>query len=392
MTSLAPTRDRPVRVLLVDDDPDDHLLTRDVIADIPGGGYTLDWVAEFDAALEAIGRGEHHVYLVDYRLGVKTGLDLLAAMTQRGYPGPVILLTGLGGPEVDRAAEEAGAADFIEKAKLDPVTLERAIRYTLRQRAYEADLERKVAERTAALEQANASLREADRRKDEFLATLAHELRNPLAPIRNALAIMDLSPGNQAGLAKAKGVMERQVRHLARLIDDLLDASRITRNTLHIDPRPVDLAGPLQAAAESSRAAAAAADITLRVELPPGPMVVNGDQARLTQVFANLLSNAIKYTESGGTITLTAVPAGGEVTVSVRDTGVGIPADDLPRVFDLFGPVDRADARTAGGLGVGLAVAKRVAEMHGGTVTAISGGVGQGSEFAVRLPLIRPPG
>ncbi len=387
MTNLEPARDRPVRVLLVDDDPDDHLLTRDVIADIPGGGYTLDWVPEFDAALDAVCAGEHDVYLVDYRLGAKTGLELLAEMRQRACNGPVILLTGLGGPEVDRAAAEAGAADYIEKAKLDPVALERAIRYTLRQRAYEADLERKVADRTAALERANASLREADRRKDEFLATLAHELRNPLAPIRNALAIMDLSPGNPAGLAKAKAVMERQVRQLARLIDDLLDASRLTRNVLHIDPRPLDLTGPLEAAAEASRAAAEAGGISLRVELPPGPLVVNGDHARLTQVFANLLSNAIKYTEAGGTITLTAEPDGDEVVVAVRDTGAGIPADELPRVFDLFGPADRPDARAAGGLGVGLAVAKRVTEMHGGTVTVASDGAGQGAVFAVRLPL-----
>jgi signal transduction histidine kinase len=390
MTNHAPTRDRPVRVLLVDDDPDDHMITRDVIADIAGGGYTLDWVPEFDAALEAICRGEHDVYLVDYRLGAKTGLDLLAAMRQRDCPGPVILLTGLGGPEVDRAAEEAGASDFIEKAKLDPVTLERAIRYTLRQRAYEAELERKVAERTAALERANATLREADRRKDEFLATLAHELRNPLAPIRNALAIMDLSPGNRSGLEKAKGVMERQVRHLARLIDDLLDASRLTRNILHISPLPVDLAGPLGMAVEGCRAAATAAGVTLHTELSPGPVVVNGDQARLSQVFANLLSNAIKYTEAGGRVTLSAERSDHEVVVSVRDTGVGISADELPRVFDLFGPVDRADARTAGGLGVGLAVAKRVAEMHGGSVSVASEGAGQGSVFAVRLPLHRP--
>lgn len=385
-------RDRPVRVLLVDDDEDDYVLTREVIADIPGGGYTLDWESDFDAALEAVSRGEHDVYLVDFRLGAKTGLDLLAAVRQRNCPGPFILLTGVGEPEIDRAAEEAGAADYLEKAKLDPVPLERAIRYTLRQRAYEAGLERKVAERTAALERANAGLREADRRKDVFLATMAHELRNPLAPIRNALQVMRMTADRPEAAERSRQLVERQVDHLVRLIDDLLDASRMTTNKLRIDRAPVDLADPLRAAVETAQPLVTAAGLTLAVRLPDAPVVVHADGVRLTQLFTNLLANAAKYTEPGGRVTL-AVEAAGDadgVRVRVADTGVGIPADMLPHVFDLFAQIDHSMNRSQGGLGIGLALAKRVAEMHGGRISAHSDGVGRGAEFVVELPLHRP--
>jgi signal transduction histidine kinase len=391
MTGPNPTPDRPVRVLLVDDDEDDYVLTREAVAAIPGGGYALDWASDFDTALQKICQGVHDVYLVDFQLGAQTGLDLLSAMREKGCPGPVILLTGLGGPEIDRAAEAAGAADFIEKGHLDPVLLERSIRYTLRQRATELDLERKVAERTADLERANAALRRAEKRKDEFLSTLAHELRNPLAPIRNALAILRLAADNPASAEKAWEMMDRQVRYLVRLIDDLLDATRMSRNTLRVDLQPLDLLATVRSALTACQAALDAAGLTVAAQLPADPVIVNGDPARLTQLFANLLSNAAKYTDAEGQVTVSAVPTDREVTVTVRDTGIGIPADALPYLFDLFerGP-DRPEARAKDGLGIGLALARQVAEMHGGAVTAHSAGPGQGAEFTVRLPLHQP--
>lgn len=380
------------RVLLVDDDEDDYELTRELIADIPGGGHTLDWVPDYHAALDVIARGEHDVYLVDFRLGAKTGLELIREMNDRGCVAPVILLTGVGQPEIDRAAEEAGADDYLEKSRLDPVVLERAIRYARRQRAQSIELERKVAERTAELATANAALREADRRKDEFLATLGHELRNPLAPIRYALEVMRLATNNPDAIASARDSIERQVRHMVRLIDDLLDASRITRGKLRIDLLPIDLTESLRTAVETARPHLDAAGVTLSVRLPDHPLPVNGDSVRLAQLFGNLLTNAAKYTERGGTVTLVAEPAGSHVAVRVRDTGVGIPPHLLPQVFDLFTQVDRTLNRSQGGLGIGLALVKRLAEMHGGDVTAHSEGTGRGAEFVVRLPVFASGG
>lgn len=305
--------------------------------------------------------------------------------------GPVILLTGVGQPEIDRAAEAAGEADYLEKGKLDPVLLERTIRYALRQRAAEAELERKVAERTAELAAANDALREADRRKDEFLATLGHELRNPLAPLRNALEIMRLAADNPTAVEAARGMMERQLRHMVRLINDLLDASRITRDKLRIDLAIIDLREPLQSAVETARPLMDEAGVTFTLKLPDTPLPVNGDHVRLAQLFANLLTNAAKYTERGGQASLTAVADGPVAVVRVIDSGVGLPPQVLSRVFDLFTQVDRSLNRSQGGLGIGLALVKRLTEMHGGTVSAHSDGIGKGAAFEVRLPLIGDP-
>lgn len=390
MTAPAPdpAPPRPIRILLVDDDEDDFLLTRETVADIPGGGYVLEWESDSDTALDRICGNEHDVYLIDFRLGAKTGLDLLREMRERRCSGPVILLTGVGQPEIDRAAEEAGAADYLEKHGLDPVRLERAIRYALRQRAQESELEQKVAERTAELAAANEALRDADRRKDEFLATLGHELRNPLAPVRNALEIMRLAADNPTAVEAARGMMERQLRQMVRLINDLLDASRITRGKLRIEPASIDLRDPLLSAVEIARPLLDDAGVSFDLKLPAAPMPVHGDHVRLAQLFANLLTNAAKYTERGGTATLVAVPDVAQVVVRVGDTGVGLPPEMLVHVFDLFTQVDRTLNRSQGGLGIGLALVKRLTEMHGGTVTAHSDGLGKGAQFEVRLPLL----
>lgn len=386
-----PSADRPVRVLLVDDDESDFVLTRDVIHDIPGDRYTLDWESEFGPAVEAILRGEHDVYLVDYRLGGHTGLDVLAAIRGRASTGPVILLTGVSTPEVDRAAEEAGADDFIEKGRLEPVLLERAIRYALRQRAQERELERKVAERTAELTAANEALAEADRRKNEYLATLAHELRNPLAPIRNAMEIMRLAADNPLALAKAREMIERQMGIFVRLLDDLLEVSRFTRDKLELNREPLDLVDPVRLAVESTQPALDRAGVDFLVRLPDHPVSVDGDRVRLSQLVTNLLSNAAKYTPAGGRVSLTVGQSGAHAEVRVKDTGAGIPAAVLPRVFDLFSQVDKQLGRMPTGLGVGLAFVRRLAELHGGWVTAASDGTDRGAEFVVTLPLAGPP-
>lgn len=391
MASPPSVPDRPVRVLLIDDDRDDYLLTRDLFAEIPGGRYQLDWASDYDSGLAALVRGEHDVYLLDFRLGQKTGLDLLAEARQNGNSGPVILLTGQSQWEVDLAAMEQGAADFLEKGRLDATLLERSIRYALQQRRYEAELQRQVRERTEELARANEALREADRRKDQFLATLAHELRNPLAPIRNALEIMRVASFDPTAIGKAREIVERQVAQMVRLINDLLDVSRITRGKLSLNIESIGIREAIEAAVEISRPLLDEAGLSLTESVDNGSLRVAGDRLRLAQVFANLLNNCAKYTEPGGKVTITACQEGKQVIVRVKDTGVGIPPDVLPRVFELFTQVDRNLNRAQGGLGIGLALVKQLITMHGGQVSAQSHGIGKGAEFTVRLPAESAP-
>jgi PAS domain S-box-containing protein len=232
-------------------------------------------------------------------------------------------------------------------------------------------------------------LRDADRRKDEFLATLAHELRNPLAPIRNGLQVLRLSGTESTTVAEARSMMERQLSQMVRLVDDLLDVSRITRNKLDLRRHRVALAAVVQSAVETSRPLIEQSRHTLSLTLPPGPVHIDADPVRLAQVFSNLLNNSAKYTEPGGHIWLTAEVSDHEVAVRVRDTGLGIPAHALPRIFEMFSQVDRNMERAQGGLGIGLTLVRRLVEMHGGTVEARSEGPGKGSEFTVRLPLMK---
>ncbi len=234
---------------------------------------------------------------------------------------------------------------------------------------------------------AEEALRQADRRKDEFLALLAHELRNPLAPLRNGLQVMRLAPGDANAVAQARAMMDRQLSHMVRLVDDLLDLSRIGQNKMELRRAPVLLADVIDNAVETARPAIEAAGHELVVALTPGPVNLDADMTRLAQVFSNLLTNSAKYTERGGRIRLAAEQRGDEVTVMVSDTGIGIPADALPNVFDMFSQVDRSNERAASGLGIGLALVKGFVEMHGGSVVAMSEGPGKGSTFSVRLPI-----
>ena len=230
-------------------------------------------------------------------------------------------------------------------------------------------------------------LREADRRKDEFLALLAHELRNPLAPIRNAVQIIRLST-EQAALEQARTLIERQLGQMVRLVDDLMDVSRISRNKLELRKEPVELSSVVQSAVETIRPLIEQMGHDLTVTLPPPPVVIEADPVRLAQVFMNLLNNSAKYTERGGHIRLTAERQGSDVVVAVKDTGIGIPADKLPTVFDLFTQVEGSLSHSQGGLGIGLSLVKRLVEMHDGSVEAKSGGLGKGSTFSVRLPVL----
>lgn len=246
--------------------------------------------------------------------------------------------------------------------------------------------ERKQAERR--IHQLMSELKEADRRKDEFLATLSHELRGPLAPVRNSLEIIKRAKGNEALVSEGLITMDRQVTQMERLIDDLLDISRVTRGKLELRKDEVELSAIIAQAVETCRPCTDAAKQELTVNLPAAPIRLLGDQARLAQVFGNLLHNACKYTDAGGRIWLTAHRQGSDVVVSVKDNGVGIPADMLKDIFEMFTQVDRGLERRTGGLGIGLTLVKQLVEMHDGRVEAFSDGPGLGSEFVVRLPMV----
>jgi PAS domain S-box-containing protein len=232
-----------------------------------------------------------------------------------------------------------------------------------------------------------AQLRLADRRKDEFLATLSHELRNPLAPIRTGLHLLKIADRNSDMAEQTRAMMERQMNHLVRLVDDLLEVSRISRGRLDLRRERVALGAVLESAVETSRPLILAAGHELRVSLPPEPLLLDADAVRLAQVVSNLLNNAAKYTRSGGRIALTARREANEALISVRDNGLGIPPDMLGRVFEMFAQVDATLGRSQGGLGIGLTLSKSLVELHGGRIEAHSEGLGKGSEFTLRLPL-----
>jgi signal transduction histidine kinase len=235
-----------------------------------------------------------------------------------------------------------------------------------------------------------AALETSDRRKDEFLATLAHELRNPLAPMVNAVAILRRAGTDPQMTQRALAMMERQLAQMVRLVDDLLDVARITTGKLTVRREPTELAPIMRSAVETVRPLVDSRKHTLTVTLPEEPIMLNGDATRLGQVFSNLLNNAAKYTENGGHIALTASVAEGVLSVQVSDDGIGIAPETLPRIFEMFAQVDQSIERKQAGLGVGLTLARRLIELHEGTIEVRSAGLGRGSTFIVRLPLAAP--
>jgi signal transduction histidine kinase/ActR/RegA family two-component response regulator len=298
---------------------------------------------------------------------------------------PVIVLARAGADSaaVAQAMDQLGNITVVERP-MRVAALVSVLRSAVRARARQYELREHLAQREGYLQ----ALREADRRKDEFLATLAHELRNPLAPIRNSLQVLRMRGRGDPSTDNLTAMMERQVNQMVRLVDDLLEMSRVTRGRIELRLEHVDVAAVLRNAVETSRPLIDAARHQLTVTLPAEPLTLHGDPVRLAQIFANLLNNAAKYTEEGGRITVTAERDGMAVTIAVRDTGTGIPQEMLPRVFDLFTQLPAAARRAHGGLGIGLTLVKSLVEMHGGTVQVYSAGPGKGSEFTVRLPLV----
>lgn len=238
---------------------------------------------------------------------------------------------------------------------------------------------------------AEARLHESDRRKDQFMATLAHELRSPLAPLSNAVEVLARSWDNKQTFTDMLALMRRQLRQLVYLVDDLMDLSRVNRGVIPLHMRPTPLNEAIAQAVETDRTGIESKGHRLRMELCTEPVWLNADPIRLVQIFTNLLNNAVKYTDHGGTISVTCTADEQECHVSISDTGIGIDADHLPRVFDMFSQVEPNSTRTHGGLGIGLSICQQLISLHGGSIEARSNGLGQGSEFIVRLPRIPAP-
>ncbi len=399
-----------LRVLFVATDEEDDLLIRDLVARMPVR-VEVDWARSFDAGFSQMTSRRYDALLFDAELGARSGIDLLRAYREAGGEAPVLLLGDVQDRALDLAAMENGAAGFLAKGRLDAELLERSIRYAAEARRHEIslrqareELQERVEERSASLETMNAALeaevaerrraeqklRDVDRRKNEFLATLAHELRNPLAPIWHATEILSrVGDGekDRGRAAEARKVIERQVTHLVRLIDDLLDVSRIKHGKVGLKPERVSLASVVESALEATRPLFLSRGHAIDIALPEAPVVLHGDPVRLAQILTNLLSNAARYTEPGGTVRVEAARESEAVLVRVVDSGIGIPAAKLADIFEMFGQAATAETVGRGGLGIGLTLAKQLAELHGGSLSAASEGPGRGSVFTLRLPL-----
>ncbi|HEX8784015.1 MAG TPA: response regulator [Steroidobacteraceae bacterium] len=425
-----------VNILLVDDQPARLLTYQSILSDL---GQNLVLAHSGTDALDKLLRDEFAVVLLDVSMPGMDGFE--AAQLIHAHPRfektPIIFVTGIHVSELDRLrGYKAGAVDYVSipvvpeilRSKVAVLVELYCKRRELRElnrtlasankRLSEANLtlqaekNRELESFNATLQRANAelertnrslqkevaeraraeqALQEADRNKDEFLAMLAHELRNPLAPIQNALQLMRMKLSGPQSLW-AQEVIQRQLASLTRLVDDLLDVSRITRGKITLTREPVELSTLITRAVETIQPLIQERDHELTLQVPSELLRVNGDPTRLTQVLGNVLGNAAKYTDRGGRIELLCSVRGADVEIRVCDNGIGIPAELLPRIFDLFTQLDRRSDYSSSGLGIGLALVRRLVEMHGGSITAHSAGAGAGSEFVLRLPLLADAG
>jgi signal transduction histidine kinase len=421
-----------VNVLLVDDQPARLLTYESILSEL---GQNLVRAGSGLEALEKLMKDEFAVVLLDVSMPEMDGFEAATLIHQhpRFEKTPIIFVTGVHISELDRLkGYKVGAVDYVSIPVVPEILRSKVAvlieLYTKRRELQElnrtlAQANERLAEANTTLqaektreletlnrvlqranhelEAANRSLqtevverarielalKEADRHKDEFLAMLAHELRNPLAPIHNAVQLMHRQSFADPQLSWSRDVIGRQLAHLTRLVDDLLDVSRITRGKINLSKEVIELETLLTRTVETVQPLIEDRGHKLTVEVPNGILAVLGDPTRLVQALGNVLGNAAKYTERGGHISVAAAESGSEVVIRVRDTGIGIPAELMPMIFNLFTQLDRTSGPPQSGLGIGLALVQRLVEMHGGSVSARSEGLGKGSEFSIRLPL-----
>jgi signal transduction histidine kinase len=410
----------PATILLVDDQPGRLLTYRAILEPL---GERLVEASSGEQALKLLMEDEYAVILLDVNMPGMDGFETASLVHQhpRFEKTPIIFVTAVNVTDMDRLrGYKLGAVDYVMVPVIPEILRSKVVvlaelyrkRRELQQAnaALQAEKARELDRLNASLRAANtelaarnrelrteigertqaeARLREADRRKDEFLATLAHELRNPLAPLLNAVNVRRLAAAGGAD-DPLQGLMERQLALLVRLIDDLLDVARITRGKLVLRRQATTLQDVLRSAIEISQPLIEQGGHALKLQLPPQPVPLFADHVRLSQVFANLLNNAAKYSDAGGCIELSASTGDEQVEVLVRDGGIGLSKEQAQQIFDLFTQADTAIERARGGLGIGLTLVRRLTEMHGGEVSVHSEGPGHGSEFRVRLPRAQP--
>jgi signal transduction histidine kinase len=364
----------PVPLILNVDDNDGARYAKTRV--LVHAGFEVIEAASGQGALDQVRARGPALVLLDVKLPDINGIEVCSRIKRDPQTRSTLVLqtSAAAVQSLDKVRALDGGADSYLTEPIEPAELVANVRALLR------------------LHRAEEALRDADRRKDQFLATLAHELRNPLAPIRNAVELMD--PKYHAAepvVRDARMIARRQVEHLSRLVDDLLDVSRITHGKITLRMETVDIASAVATAVETNQPAIERKHHTLSVDLPELPCVIRGDPIRVSQVIGNLLSNAAKYTPDGGSIELGVRVVEGAVAIHVADNGIGIPREELADVFNLFMQSADSLARSEGGLGIGLSLARTLTELHGGTIEARSHGIGKGCEFVVQLPLAMTP-
>jgi two-component system, sensor histidine kinase len=382
-------------VLIVDDDPALlQALPEALRLRMPE--VAVDTAESGPAALRRLAEREYDAVVCDVKMPGMDGLAVLGEIQKHHLETPTLLITGHGEHDLAVQALRGGAYDFIQKpierdyfvASLNRAIEKRRLSRQVEEQgrslqAHATQLQQTVDERTVELRRANAA-------KDQFLATLAHELRNPLASVRHAVEVMQVCNGDRQQMDQAQQIVQRQVRHMARLLDDLLDVSRIQHGKIKLNRQRLNLVDLVNHVVETCRPLLLARQQKFSVELSSDPIWIEADGTRIEQIVANLLHNSAKYTQTGGSIHLAVQRQEQEAVIDVQDNGIGFSPDMAERIFDLFTQVEQSLDRTHGGLGIGLTLVRHLVRLHGGDVAAMSEGTGKGSQFLVRLPLCTP--
>ena len=385
------------RLLVVDDEESLRITTAAILVN---EGYIVDTASSGDEAVSLLNNADYDLVLTDLHMEGGDGLSVLSQIRRHAPLTISVVLTGFASVESAIAALQEGAYDYLVKP-CDIESMKHTIRRGVEHRRLmlaeqkartdlhqlNLDLEKRIEERTAELQLLNAELAEANRAKDIFLATLSHELRTPLTPVVGWIKLLRSGALDEKSVLQALDAIERNAWLQSRLIDDLLDTSRIATGKLHFEPKPTDLNAIVRAAVDTVLASAAARTIELSSSLWPTSLVVMGEPVRLQQIAWNLISNAIKFTDPGGKVRITTGLNGTQAYLEVVDTGVGIEPEFLPHVFDRFRQADGSTSRRHGGLGLGLAIADALAKLHGARLEAQSGGAGAGACFTLRIEL-----
>jgi signal transduction histidine kinase len=388
---------KEARLLVVDDEESLRITTAAIFE---REGYVVDTASSGDEAIDLLGKADYDLVLTDLHMEGGDGISVLNRIRQEAPLTISVVLTGFASVESAIAALQEGAYDYLIKP-CDIETMKHTIRRGVEHRRLmlaeqkaradlqqlNLDLEQRIDERTAELKRLNVELADANRAKDVFLATLSHELRTPLTPVVGWIKLLRSGTLDEKSVSQALDAIERNAWLQSRLIDDLLDTSRIATGKLHFEPKPTDLNATVKAAVDTVRTSAAARSIELSVSLYPASLIVMGEPVRLQQIAWNMVSNAIKFTDPGGKVTVTTGLDGTKAYLTVIDTGIGIEPEFLPHVFDRFRQADGSTSRRHGGLGLGLAIADALAKMHGGGLEAQSDGVGCGATFTLRVEL-----